>query len=98
MDVDVDEGCGGEENEEAGNSDGELVSLEEETGISENSPIVIRDEEVITTEPAWKPEVTTDITVGGALRLREDGTTGEPSVMKRQPKGPRVSGAVHSLC
>lgn len=64
----------------------------EEPGSSRASPLIIHDEEPAATVPEAKllPDSTRDF-VGGALRRNEDGTIQEPKLVKRRPKGSRVS-------
>ncbi|KAL5501491.1 ECM16 [Sanghuangporus vaninii] len=89
MGMDTDDGS---EDDESENSDHENEEgLQEEPGSSESSPIIIRDEETTTSELNRKQEVSADVTVGSALRRKQDGTVQELSVVKRHAKGPRTS-------
>ncbi|KAL5524621.1 ECM16 [Sanghuangporus sanghuang] len=90
MDMDTDNGSVDDENEDS-HHENEEEGLQEEPGSSESSPIIIRDEGTATSELNQKQEVSVDVTVGSALRKKEDGTVQELSVVKRYAKGPRTS-------
>lgn len=93
MDIDSDvESSTSESEHSRGSGAHEADGVMGEPDGSQTSPIIIRDEETITSDLTYaRPAASSEVVVGSALRKKEDGTVEEPSAVKRRSKGPRVS-------
>lgn len=75
-------------------SDVEMMSNEEEEGMSRSNPVVIVDSG-FSTAPAASISTVTQIEVGSALQRNADGSAVTPRISERKPKQARVCFTFH---